>query len=57
MGKLLIVIIALVLILVILPADIKNWCLLQMHCITASISDPGNGNTLADAVNNLVMNI
>lgn len=57
MGKLLIAIIALVLILVILPADIKNWCLLQIHCVMASISDPGNGNALADAVNNIVMHI
>lgn len=57
MGKLLIFIIALVLILVILPADIKNWCLVQMHCLMASVSGSGHGNALADAANNFLMHI
>jgi len=57
MGKLIIFIIALVLVLILLPADIKNWCLLQIHQMMAGISNTGHGNALADAVNNFVMHI
>lgn len=57
MGKLLIFIIALVLILVILPADIKNWCLVHMHNLMAGVSNSGNGNALSDVTNNFLMHI
>ncbi len=38
MGKLILIIIALVLVLVILPADLKNWCVTQVHGMLAENS-------------------
>ena len=47
MGKLLILILALILVLVILPGDIRDWCVMQFNTLMAGIFDSNGGISLA----------
>jgi hypothetical protein len=44
MGKLLILILALILVLVILPGDLRDWCVMQFNTLMAGVSDCGDGS-------------
>jgi|GEM_PF-4249718 len=48
MGKLLILILALILVLVILPGDVRDWCVMQFNTLMAGAIDSGNGASLAN---------
>jgi len=59
MGKLIIFLLALIIILVILPGDIRAWMVTQLDDLMAEVSDPGQILPSGDfnSVENFDMNI
>lgn len=59
MGKLIIFLLALVIILVILPGDIRSWMVTQLDSLMAGVSDPGQTlpSGIFNSVENFDMNI
>lgn len=50
MGKLILILLALLIVLVILPGDVRNWCMVQLETLTADVSECGQTDmTMATA--------
>jgi hypothetical protein len=39
MGKLILILLALIIVLVILPGDIRNWCMVQLETLMADLTE------------------
>lgn len=41
MGKLILIILALIIVLVILPGDVRSWCMVQLETLMADVTENG----------------
>lgn len=41
MGKLILIILALIIVLVILPGDVRSWCMVQLETLMADMTENG----------------
>ena len=42
MGKLILIILALIIVLVILPGDVRSWCMVQLETLMADLTETGH---------------